>query len=54
MQLSFADDLMVMCKTNSQSFSLIKQHLNSFSVVFDLMVNQAKSSIMIAGVSNAV
>lgn len=52
--LIFADDLMIFSKGHEESVQRIVEALNHFYKVTGLVANTEKSSILIAGVSDAV
>ena len=50
--LAFADDLMMFCKGDLQSISILIKTVDYFSSCFGLKANSSKSDIYLAGVSN--
>ena len=48
--LSFVDDLMLFCKANLASVTIIKDALDSFSCISGLTINQDKSLVFLSGV----
>lgn len=50
--LDFADDLMLFCKGEIKSTSLISQGLNTFAAALGLCANPSKSVVYLAGISN--
>lgn len=52
--LLFANDLLIFCKGNIESVTLVKQKLEKFSKVLDLCVNLDKSAVYTAGVDEVL
>ena len=50
--LAFADDLMLFCKGDLQSISILIRTVDYFSSCFVLKANNSKSGIYLAGVNN--
>lgn len=49
-KISFADDLMLVCKANTGSLTMIKDQLDHFANASGLRVNQLKGSVIIGGI----
>lgn len=52
--LSFADDMMIFCRADKKSIHCIKNVLEDFAQSTGLSVNEAKSQIILGGVSNDI